>query len=40
MPIELNKHVDEYDFLFSEDLVSDQPIGEVERYIIQFILVI
>lgn len=31
-PIELNQHVEEDDFLFSEELVSDQPNGEVERY--------
>lgn len=29
---ELNQHVEKDDFLFSEELVSDQPNGEVENY--------
>lgn len=30
--VELNQHEEEDDFFFSEELVSDQPSGEVECY--------
>jgi len=31
-PIEFNQHEEEDDFLFSEELVSEQLNGKVERY--------